>query len=253
MKNFELEMSLAVREERLSTLRVLRLINCAEDERTHLERGFSSLHDWLISAWRYSEGAANRRVQAARMIRIIPDAEEKIVSGVLSLTTLAMVQSFTRGLPVEKKLEIVKSVEGKSGREVEKILAKEFPEKQAQETVSAIDAETSRLSINVPNETIDKLQALRDHMSHGLQTIGEVVARLVAEKRCVIARCSYKDPQTGRICGGTFLPQEDHIHPRALGGSDKPENLRPLCRAHNILVAEHAFGREHMRKFSAQA
>jgi hypothetical protein len=54
-------------------------------------------------------------------------------------------------------------------------------------------------------------------------------------------RCTFLDPRTGRICGSRRLVQIDHIQPRAIGGGNDPENLRCLCRAHNLLRAEKTF------------
>ena len=42
--------------------------------------------------------------------------------------------------------------------------------------------------------------------------------------------------------------QRDHIHMRAHGGSDDAENLRPLCQAHNLWLAELALGRGYVER-----
>jgi hypothetical protein len=46
--------------------------------------------------------------------------------------------------------------------------------------------------------------------------------------------------------------QIDHRQPAGKGGSSKPDNLRLLCRAHNSLAAEQAYGREHMERSKRQ-
>ena len=58
-------------------------------------------------------------------------------------------------------------------------------------------------------------------------------------------KCTWRGPD-GQRCGSTWKVELDHIRPAALGGPSTVENLRLLCRAHNALSAEHAFGREHM-------
>ena len=58
-------------------------------------------------------------------------------------------------------------------------------------------------------------------------------------------KCTWRGPD-GQRCGSTWKVELDHIRPAALGGPSTVENLRILCRAHNTLAAEHAFGREHM-------
>jgi 5-methylcytosine-specific restriction endonuclease McrA len=40
----------------------------------------------------------------------------------------------------------------------------------------------------------------------------------------------------------------DHVVERARGGTGQPENLQVLCRGHNKLKAEQAFGREHVEE-----
>ena len=45
--------------------------------------------------------------------------------------------------------------------------------------------------------------------------------------------CQYTDKETNKKCESKYALQIDHIHPFSLGGSNKEENLRLLCRAHN--------------------
>ncbi|MCA9728578.1 MAG: HNH endonuclease, partial [Candidatus Eisenbacteria bacterium] len=53
-------------------------------------------------------------------------------------------------------------------------------------------------------------------------------------------QCTYVGPE-GR-CPERRGLEIDHRDPVARGGSNEPENLRVLCRAHNRLMAERAFG-----------
>ena len=64
-------------------------------------------------------------------------------------------------------------------------------------------------------------------------------------------RCTWRGPD-GQRCGSTWKVELDHIRPAALGGPSTVENLRILCRAHNALSAEHAFGRAHMALFHGE-
>lgn len=61
--------------------------------------------------------------------------------------------------------------------------------------------------------------------------------------------CTYRYPATGRICGSRYQLEIDHIRPKAFGGDNRPENLRVLCRAHNLMMADRAFGKPHMGRF----
>ncbi len=77
--------------------------------------------------------------------------------------------------------------------------------------------------------------------------------RIPAEARREVWRraqsqCEYVDPSTSRACKSKFLLEVDHILPVAKGGTNAPDNLRLLCRAHNQYCANVEFGSEFMRK-----
>ena len=47
------------------------------------------------------------------------------------------------------------------------------------------------------------------------------------------AKCEFRDPLTGKICGSRRFLQVDHVHPVWAGGTNDPQNLRALCSHHN--------------------
>ncbi len=51
--------------------------------------------------------------------------------------------------------------------------------------------------------------------------------------------CDYVHPETNKKCESTYQLQIDHQIPIARGGTNAPENLRVLCRTHNLLAASH--------------
>ncbi len=63
------------------------------------------------------------------------------------------------------------------------------------------------------------------------------------------ASCTFKNPQTGEVCGSRYQVQIDHIIPKSLGGTDEPDNLRALCRNHNLHAAEKLLGKKLMEKY----
>jgi len=71
-------------------------------------------------------------------------------------------------------------------------------------------------------------------------------ARRAALERDGLA-CSWVGADGAR-CGSQAWLQLDHREPVGKGGASGPDNLRLLCRAHNLLAAEHAYGREHMER-----
>ncbi len=59
-------------------------------------------------------------------------------------------------------------------------------------------------------------------------------------------QCEIRGPNGVRCTARTRL-EVDHIEPVGKGGSCDEENLRVLCRGHNLLAAEREFGEEFMR------
>jgi 5-methylcytosine-specific restriction endonuclease McrA len=57
--------------------------------------------------------------------------------------------------------------------------------------------------------------------------------------------CTFVSPETGHACNSRVLIEVGHINAKASGGNDHPENLRPLCRAHNRL----AWKTQHQRRW----
>jgi hypothetical protein len=59
-------------------------------------------------------------------------------------------------------------------------------------------------------------------------------------------QCSFVDERTGARCPSRAYIQRDHIHMRAHGGTNDAKNLRPMCAAHNVFLAEQALGRAYV-------
>jgi hypothetical protein len=76
-----------------------------------------------------------------------------------------------------------------------------------------------------------------------------------AARRTVLQRdalgCSWTDAN-GVRCGSQAWLEIDHRQPAGKGGPSEPDNLRLLCRAHNQLAAEHAYGRKHIERARAR-
>lgn len=50
----------------------------------------------------------------------------------------------------------------------------------------------------------------------------------------------------GKVCGSRWQCQVDHIKPVARGGTNDLENLRLVCRAHNLEAAREVFGSDYV-------
>jgi len=62
------------------------------------------------------------------------------------------------------------------------------------------------------------------------------------------SRCCYVG-EAGRRCSERGSLEYHHRRPFALGGDHSPENIGLVCRAHNVYLAEHDYGREAMARY----
>ena len=87
--------SLRKREKDILT-GILEHLREIETRRIHAKRGYSSMFAYCKAELNYSEGEAYRRIDAMRLIREVPEVEEKLKKGAVSLASINAVQSFFR-------------------------------------------------------------------------------------------------------------------------------------------------------------
>jgi hypothetical protein len=101
---------------------------------------------------------------------------------------------------------------------------------------------------------VDKLQKKRQGRASqpqkkARQALDTAVTR--AARREVVARdgwrCSFV-ADDGRCCDAGGFLEFDHETPKGRGGNSRARNLRILCRGHNRLAAERAYGTAHVAR-----
>jgi hypothetical protein len=192
MTNAEIEDRLAklVGRERAITQETLELICEAERRKLYLDRGYSSLFDWLVSSFRYSQSAAYRRVQAARLLMELPEIRELLVQGDLNLSSLSRLEGAVKRMEKrsgkkvdpELKRELVQQIRGKSGEETEKILRHSFQEIDlVRDSLAVAGPEHYRLTVTLEDETVLLLKRVRELLSHSCEGWQEIVSYLAAD------------------------------------------------------------------------
>ena len=134
MKNTELLAGLSQLVERSNELTGDLLAHLAElEERMlHLTLGFSSSFAYCVEALGMSEGAAGRRVTAARVCRRFPEAFELVARGDLHLSALC---GLSAHLNPENAAELFGACRRKTRRQVEELLAARFPKPDVREQI----------------------------------------------------------------------------------------------------------------------
>jgi DNA-binding GntR family transcriptional regulator len=94
MTNSQLENELKslVAKERELLHEILLRIREVDSRKLYLERGYSSLFDYLTREIGYSCASAQRRIDAVRLSRDIPEVMERVGSGELNLSQIGHAQ-----------------------------------------------------------------------------------------------------------------------------------------------------------------
>jgi hypothetical protein len=105
-----------------------------------------------------------------RLLKELPELEEKIHEGKLTLSTVARAQSFFKKetVSLETKAALMTSLENKSTREVEKELLSlsSVPEVHLQERVKPITQELSEVRFYADDELLKNLEKLKGLLAH---------------------------------------------------------------------------------------
>jgi len=155
----------------------------------YLSRGYPSLFEMAVKHFGYCAGSAQRRINSMKLMRELPEIEEKIESGELSLTTASTLQGFFISEKREHKvysrfdkLSVVQSCLNKSTREVERELVALSPIRDKRESVNYINENRLRISLSISEELHQKINHLKSIWSHSNPSLStEVLLERVVE------------------------------------------------------------------------
>ena len=251
----------SVKNEKKFTLEVQEYLAVVNDRRLHLKEGYSSLHDFCIRYLKYSEGEANRRVHAARALWKFEEAvRPALEKEEITLTGLCIL---SKHLTAENVVPLLNESKNKSTRKIEKVIAEHFPETKKKTLVVELDEELESLLEKAGMQLSERqpatiLKAALRELTRAKRTRHSEVKKhtryvQTKTKNEIKERdnhqCSFKS-QSGIRCNQTAYLQVDHVRPYALGGSSQDkDNLRTLCRAHNLLKAKVDFPSMNIARF----
>lgn len=196
-----------VRQERELLTQVLHHLREIESRRLFSSLGFRSLFDYAVKRLKYSEDQAARRISAMRLLKELPEIEQKIESGALTLTNLGMAQTLFRHeqkksvrpekiktvdkneeshcvghLSRSDKLSLLEQLEHKSKRQAEQIVLSQSSDPQMLKpdrikTVTETKIEIQFVADQTLLNKIEKLKGLLAH-SHPQISMAELMTKL---------------------------------------------------------------------------
>ncbi len=274
------------KEERELLTKVLHHFREIERRRLFSDLGYKSLHDFATRHLGYSDDQAYRRIAAMRLLKEIPEIEEQIASGEISLSHISLAQSLFnqekkyagKEFTKEQKQEVFQKISAKPIRDAERITVSmasaEVPTKPDQiRIITEEKVEIKFQAAKTLQDKIEKLKGLLAHKNPDIQ-LGELFEKLCdmgieqldpakPTKEKVATSRKHRDiVQNSKAeirrevfrkaggkcqnCDSTYALEVDHIHPKAKGGLDVKENLRLLCRTCNQRAAMKEFGARKM-------
>ena len=197
--------------ERRITVRLLKHLEEVERRRLHLERGYSSIYDYLIRGLGYSGGAAHRRVQAMEVCCDLPEVANKIESGQVNLTQAMQLQGYFereekvsgQTLAPEIKRALFSQVEGLSTRETKRVLAALSPEASKPDRQRAISGDLTEITFAADQELLEMLDRIKDLVAHShpnpsLLELFKLMAKKTLEKIDPLERAKRARPRRPR-------------------------------------------------------
>lgn len=212
-----------------------------------------------------------------RILKEIPELVGSLESGELTLTNLSLVKQATeiaKKSTLEKRV-LIEEVKGKSKRECEKILAREFPESIPSEGERVLTETHTEVRVVLNEGQLNKLNRLKGLLSHKnpdptyaelIELLSDLALKKLdpmeqPQKKKELSQNESTSPAKSQTiprplrrevlrsangkcarCGSGHLLEIDHITPRAKGGTNEPANLRALCRNCNQYEAVRRLG-----------
>lgn len=240
--------------ERKITAQLLHHLKEIEARKLFSEIGHSSLFTYMTKELGFSESSAYRRINAARLLKDIPELEKKIEDGDLTLSNLSKVSDKFKQeniTDLEFKKDVIATIENTSARECDKALSEiVVPNNLPIEPVKLFHP----IHINMSEETYNKFEEVRGLLAHRRLNRDEMFLKIFEITSEQLKKEKFKthstqlpaSSDTRHIpaglrkavhekykccvkCGSTYALEVNHIVPYALGGKTELSNLNILC------------------------
>jgi hypothetical protein len=165
-----------VRQERELLTAVLHHLREVDRRRLYPQFGYKSLFDFSVKRLGYPEDQAYRRISAMKLLRELPEIEEKINQGEISLTHIGLAQSLfkqekkvqQKEMSSSEKLAVFEQIANKPVREAERITfaLSSAPALAKPDRVHSISEDLVEMKFTASNEVVRKIECLKGWLAH---------------------------------------------------------------------------------------
>jgi 5-methylcytosine-specific restriction endonuclease McrA len=233
-----------VKKEKNYTQEIIKELLHIDTHHSYLQLGYNSLWDFVTQGLKYSNGAAHRRISAARLLKKHQEFIPLMETGELTLTNLAAAASVIKQNDLSPQ-EITQVLE----------IATETPKlkfsQELQDKMPEVKQPKLKIHFSVDQQTYKKwahLKGILFQKGHkteeqqintlidlAIQTLTPQVKRinLTRNKSLTPNKKQYikqQDQHSCRKCGSRFMLEIDHKIPKSQSGTNQFINLRTLCR-----------------------
>ncbi|MBC7467445.1 MAG: HNH endonuclease [Bdellovibrio sp.] len=179
LTNSDLDLNLKklVVNERELLVELLKHIAEVDRRKLHLTFAYPSLFEYLTKHIGYSNGSAQRRIDAARLANDVVQLGSNLETGQINLSQVTLLQKAIRQVQIESgtkinastKVELIHELKGKTFSESEIIVSKAFDLqiKTAAKTSHQQD-ESVRFEVTLTKEQFQKIEQMRQLLSNSL-------------------------------------------------------------------------------------
>jgi hypothetical protein len=200
-QDLDLRLRKLVATERKITHLILQIINEIDLRKFYLEQGYPSLFEYLVQLG-YSPASAMRRIDAARLMRQVPEVAQKIEAGEINLSQVSHLQKTIREVEkatcnqvsTEDKKKILDKISNTNARQTEVIVAREFNLKipQVEVKMQSHQDESQSITLHLSKEEMEILNQARDLVSNSTQSSSLKAAIVYLAKKAIQKRADYK-------------------------------------------------------------
>ncbi len=182
-----------VKVERRTTAEILEHIKEIDRRKLYLKLGYSSLFAYLTDGIGYTPASAQRRIDAARILRAVPEAKHDLESGQLNVSRMSLMAQSLRqkkkespevSLSNQEKRQLLQRIKGRDVNETQKVLARVLDVKPIQYEKKRVQQDESvRIEFTLTKEQIEQINRAKELLSHKIPRAGwaELFAALTEE------------------------------------------------------------------------